>query len=78
MLSSFNPKFIQNLIEQADARYFHRGDDEKLQRLLLTKRIKFCCAINDHLLQQIIHFDDYVLRKFASYFIVFFFLNFHF
>ncbi|VDK85855.1 unnamed protein product [Litomosoides sigmodontis] len=64
MLSSFSPKFIQSLIEQANVRYFNGEDNEKLKRLL-TKRVKFCCAINDHLLQQIIHSDDYVLPTLA-------------
>ncbi|VDM12391.1 unnamed protein product, partial [Wuchereria bancrofti] len=64
MLSSFNPKFVQYLIEQSDDRYLNRKDDDKLQRLL-TKRIKFCCAINDYLLQKIIHSNEYVLPTLA-------------
>ncbi|KAL3994119.1 hypothetical protein ACH3XW_20440 [Acanthocheilonema viteae] len=64
MLSSFNPKFIQYLIKRVDDRYSNRWDDDKLQRLL-TKRIKFCCAINDHLLQKIIHSGDHVLPTLA-------------
>uniref|UniRef100_A0A0R3RSZ0 Kringle domain-containing protein n=1 Tax=Elaeophora elaphi TaxID=1147741 RepID=A0A0R3RSZ0_9BILA len=59
-LSSFNLKFVQHLTSRFDDRYLNGGVDDKLQRLL-TKRIKFCCAINDQLLQKIIHFDDYVL-----------------
>uniref|UniRef100_A0A915PGL5 Uncharacterized protein n=1 Tax=Setaria digitata TaxID=48799 RepID=A0A915PGL5_9BILA len=54
-LSAFNPKFVQYLI---------RKDKDKLQNLL-NRRIKFCCAINDHLLQRIIHFGDYVLPTLA-------------
>ncbi|VDN94693.1 unnamed protein product [Brugia pahangi] len=64
MLSSFNPKFIQYLIEQSDDRYLNKKNDDKLQRLL-TKRIKFCCAINDYLLQKIIHSNENVLPTLA-------------
>ncbi|KAM3719867.1 ATP synthase subunit alpha, chloroplastic [Dirofilaria immitis] len=63
-LSSFNPKFVQYLINRNDNRYLIGQDDDKLQRIL-RKRIKFCCAINDHLLQKIIHSGDNVLSTLA-------------
>ncbi|EFO26011.1 hypothetical protein LOAG_02470 [Loa loa] len=65
MLSSLNPEFVKYLIRRGDDRYLNTRVDDNLQRLLMTKRIKFCCAINDHLLQKIIQFDDYVLPTLA-------------
>lgn len=57
-------------------KYYNRKDDnDKLQRLS-TRRIKFCCAINDYLLQKIIHSGDYVLRKFLTFISFYLFLLF--
>ncbi|VDM94544.1 unnamed protein product [Onchocerca ochengi] len=64
MLSSFNPIFIQYLIRSDKNRYFIGQDDDKLERIL-RKRIKFCCAINDHLLQKVIHSGENVLPTLA-------------
>ncbi|OZC10033.1 hypothetical protein X798_02880, partial [Onchocerca flexuosa] len=64
MLSSFNPNFVQYLIRRDENRYLIERDDDKLQRIL-RKRIKFCCAINDHLLQKVIHSGDNVLPTLA-------------
>ncbi|CAG9539755.1 unnamed protein product [Cercopithifilaria johnstoni] len=64
MLSSFDPKFVEYLIKSNDDRYLNERDDDKLQRLL-TRRIKFCCAINDYLLQKIIHSGNSILPTLA-------------
>lgn len=51
MLASFNAKFVQYLAQRGHV---------KAQKLLAT-RVKFCCAINDPLLQKIIRSGDHVL-----------------